>query len=46
VIPSSRYTNNDDSNSNKAPTMKKTLKFSNGIHVEKDENQFQFKNSD
>jgi hypothetical protein len=33
AIPSSPYTNNDDNNSNKIPTLKITFEFSNGIHV-------------
>jgi hypothetical protein len=35
VIPYSPYTNDNDNNGNKPPTINKTFELSNGIHVEK-----------
>ncbi len=35
VIPYSFYTNDDNNNGNRLPTLNKTFEFSNGIHVEK-----------
>jgi hypothetical protein len=38
VIPYSFYTNDDDNNGGKPPTLNRTFEFSNEIHMKKHEN--------